>query len=280
MRVAIVGDVGVDQYVNLGLTKPGGIAFNFAVNVIDAGENASLISVIGNDEKGNMLKSLLQSVALYSSQIETIDGETPEQKIILRETGERKFVGYTQGVLKKWRLKQKNLDFISAHDAIFVPLSDGMEHIFNSIANLKTAAKKITDFSQDYEFADFDKENNIIKKYCRYFDINFIGGTKKQIPLLTSLSKEYPNKVFVLTLGKEGSIAIVNGEQTMQAAKNIEKIIDTTGCGDAFQAAFLCSYFKSKNISRALEKATKQAAKISQHIGSTDLYFTSDGGIV
>jgi hypothetical protein len=34
MRLACVGDVAVDNYTNLGLLKPGGIAFNVAVNAL------------------------------------------------------------------------------------------------------------------------------------------------------------------------------------------------------------------------------------------------------
>jgi sugar/nucleoside kinase (ribokinase family) len=49
----------------------------------------------------------------------------------------------------------------------------------------------------------------------------------------------------------------------MQKALPIENVIDTTGCGDTFQAACTATYFKTKNIQAALlagAELGKQAA--------------------
>jgi fructoselysine 6-kinase len=56
----------------------------------------------------------------------------------------------------------------------------------------------------------------------------------------------------VLTLGAEGSIAIKNGEMTRQQALPLDKVVDTTGCGDAFQAGFSAEYFKTRDIRKSL----------------------------
>lgn len=268
MRIASIGDTGIDQYLNLGLRKPGGIAFNFAVHVLDAGENASLVSVVGNDKDGEELLSLVEKLKLNTGHFARIVGKTPWQKIILEKTVERKFVGYRQGVLRNWQLSQENLSFIAKHDAVFVPLSDGMEHVFSSVVDLKTDAVKIVDFSQDYEFADFDKKDNVITKYCQYFDVNFVGATEKQLPLLKSLSKKYPEKVFVLTLGKKGSVGFLDGKKFLQPAKNVKHPVDTTGCGDAFQAGFSVNYLKTRNLPFSLQFAAEQAALVTQYLGS------------
>lgn len=268
MRIVSIGDTGIDQYVNLGLKKPGGIAFNFAVNVLNAAEDASLVSVVGNDKEGEELLSLVQKLALNTAHFTKIPGKTPRQKIILEKTGERKFVGYREGVLTNWQLSKENLIFVAKHDAVFVPLSDGMEHIFYTIADLKADIIKIADFSQDYEFADFDKKENVITKYCKYFDVNFVGATEKQLPLLESLSREYPEKVFVLTLGGKGSVGFLHGEKFVQPANNIKHMVDSTGCGDAFQASFLVNYLKTHNIQLSLQYAAEQAGFVTQYVGS------------
>ena len=54
----------------------------------------------------------------------------------------------------------------------------------------------------------------------------------------------------------------------MQPAVDVKKIVDTTGCGDAFQAAFTVSYFKDGDIRKALKAAAQQAAKVIQHYGA------------
>lgn len=271
MKAVCVGDISIDHYINRNLKKPGGIAFNFAVNIIKAEENASLVTAVGSDKEGKKLKIILKKSKMNTSHLISMHGKTARQKIFLEKNGEKKLDGYDAGVLKHLKLNGKNLEFIAGHDVIFVPLSDGMEHIFHEITMLKTNAIKVTDLSQDYKLADFDKENNIIKKYCKFFDINFIGATEKQIPFITNLSKKHSRKIFVLTLGKRGSIGFLKGKKFVQLVRKLEKVVDTTGCGDAFQAAFLVSYLKTKDISYALQHATEQAIKVLQHVGSTTL---------
>jgi len=82
-------------------------------------------------------------------------------------------------------------------------------------------------------------------------DIAYFGGTADMIDDLANIAKEKKG-IIVLTLGAEGSMAF-NGDKTYtQKALPTDKITDTTGCGDAFQAAFTASYFHTKDIQAAL----------------------------
>ena len=108
----------------------------------------------------------------------------------------------------------------------------------------------------------FDKKESVITKNAKYFDVIFIGGEKKYEKAVQVLAKQYLRKVFILTLGKDGSIAYHEGIKILQPAYKIKKVVDTTGCGDAFQAAFLASWLENKNIKTALIKGAKRAADI------------------
>ncbi|MDP3917834.1 MAG: PfkB family carbohydrate kinase [Candidatus Woesebacteria bacterium] len=270
MKIAVVGDIGIDYYENLNLLKPGGIAFNFAYNLKKSGvKNVSLVSVLGNDEYTKKLLAVLKKTKINSNNIQKISGNSPKQNIFLKK-GERKFTGYAPEVLKNWKLRKKDIEFIKTQDAVFVPLNDGMKHIFDAIKKIDRVIK-VVDFSQDSEFADFDKKENVITKNAKYFDIIFVGGKKKHQKLIQSLSEKYSKKVFVLTLGKSGSIGFLNKSTINQSAYKINRIVDTTGCGDAFQAGFLASWIKKKNIKTALQSGTKRASSIIKHVGSTPL---------
>jgi sugar/nucleoside kinase (ribokinase family) len=269
MKLAVVGDFGVDFYQNLNLLKPGGIAFNFAYNLKKSGaEKVSLVSILGKDAYSKKLLSVLKETKIDGKNIQLISGAPPKQNIFLKN-GERKFTGYEAGVLKRWKLRKTDLDFIKRQDAVFVPLSDGMEQIYNAVKKLPDVIK-IIDFSQDYEFADFDKKNNVITKNSKYFDIIFVGGKKKHLPMIKKLAEKYPEKVFALTLGKEGSIAYHMNTKFVQPAKRV-KIVDTTGAGDAFQASFLASWLKTKDIKKSLKAGSASAATIIKLVGSTSL---------
>lgn len=280
MKIAVVGDIGIDYYENPNLLKPGGIAFNFAYNVKMSGvKNVSLVGVLGSDKYSQKLLSLAKKMRFNTSNVQTIKGDCPKQNIYLGKGGERKFTGYNAGVLVKWKPRMKDLDSIKKHDAVFVPLSDGMEQIFNTVKKLKKPLKAV-DFSQDSEFADFDKEENVITKNAKHFDTIFVGGKKKHQKMIKLLARKYPEKIFVLTLGKDGSISYYQGIKSFQPAKKINKVIDTTGCGDAFQAGFLSTWLTTKNINKSLTKGTQRAASVIRHAGSTPLTIsTAETGI-
>ena len=69
--------------------------------------------------------------------------------------------------------------------------------------------------------------------------IFFTGGIKK---LASSFQK-----LFIITLGPEGSMAYDVDKTYFAPSLPVKKIIDTTGAGDAFAAAFTKKYLKTKN---------------------------------
>lgn len=269
MKTSVLGDIGVDYYENLKILKPGGIAFNFAFHLKKSGvEHVTLMSIIGKDIYAKKLINVLKKTKIDTSWIQKASGDTPMQNISLAN-GERKFTGYNPGVLKKWKLRKKDLYSLASHDALFVPLSDGMKHIFDEVKKL-TGPIKAVDFSQDSEYADFDKKENVITKNSKYFDVVFVGGKKKHENIIAKLSKEYPQKVFVLTLGKLGSLAYYMNKKYIHSAQRV-KIVDTTGAGDSFQAAFFATWIKTKDVKKSLHIATKNSSKVINHLGSTNL---------
>lgn len=268
MKIAVVGDVGIDFYKNLDVYKPGGIAFNVAYHLIQANNDVSLIGILGTDQSSSKLKILLNQLKINIKHLQRKVGEAPLQQILLKN-GERKFVGYTPGVLNKWRLRKMDLPFIQSHDALFVPINDGMESIFNAVKKIRGPIKA-ADFSQDYNRADFDKKDNIITKNIKYFDVIFVGGMKKHQKMISNLSKKYPEKVIVLTLGKSGSKAFYKNRVYSQQAKKLT-VVDATGAGDAFQATFLSTWILEQNIIQGMKNGTNQASLVIKHVGSTNL---------
>ena len=75
-------------------------------------------------------------------------------------------------------------------------------------------------------------------------------------------------KTLVITLGKNGSIAISKGEVTKcKSIKNLD-ILDLTGAGDLFASGFLHGYINKLTIKESLQKGTEMSSKIIQKIGA------------
>ncbi|WP_067843036.1 carbohydrate kinase family protein [Amphibacillus sediminis] len=56
----------------------------------------------------------------------------------------------------------------------------------------------------------------------------------------------------IMTLGKEGAIVSDNGEKTYYHTR-AEKVVDTTGAGDAFWSGFYCGITQGETVEKALE---------------------------
>jgi fructoselysine 6-kinase len=70
-------------------------------------------------------------------------------------------------------------------------------------------------------------------------------------------------------MGKYGSMAFYKGEIFQQDAIDFERIIDTTGCGDTYQAAFAYYYLTSnKDIREAMKQGTYWASLATQRWSS------------
>ncbi len=273
-KVACIGDFSIDYYVNQERYFLGGISLNVASNLSSLEISTDLYSTLGNDLLGDQCLKLLASTP-FAHSMTRLSGQTTIQRIILTASGERQFDGYTVGVLADFAKNIKNLPLVfEQYDLIHVPLSDGIENIFEHIAKLEYSGKKAADFSIDANLSE--DLISILKRYSNYFDLIFIGGDLALKPVIQSLALQYPEKTFVLTQGKDGADSFYHGVCLHQPAISVPAVVDTTGCGDAFQSGFIASWLKSpQDHGRALALGAKQAASIIGRIGATNLEITS-----
>ena len=100
------------------------------------------------------------------------------------------------------------------------------------------------------------KDYELLQKSLRVVDIAYFGGTSDMVDDLAQIAKENSG-IIVLTLGAEGSIAFEGEKSYTQKALTTGKIIDSTGCGDAFQAGFTASYYNTRDIQESLLAGAK-----------------------
>lgn len=82
------------------------------------------------------------------------------------------------------------------------------------------------------------------------------------------------NGQLVITDGANGSWALENKKIVHQAAFST-KVVDTTGCGDAFHGAYASALLKGKNLAERMEYASAYASIIATHFGGRS-YFPSE----
>ncbi|HSF14899.1 MAG TPA: PfkB family carbohydrate kinase [Vicinamibacteria bacterium] len=268
MNVVCVGDLGVDRYLPLELDRPGGIALNFVAHarrLFDPSDPITLVSALGTDEEAVTARRGIEGLDVRTC-ITEIPGRTSLQLIDLEPSGEKIFVEYHQGVLGEFRIGAVERGLISGADLLFAPYYEQIDGFFTSIAETPSRGLRVVDFA---DIADRPTTERV-EDYGRGFSIAFFGLRSSHRDLIDALETiaRRQNKLFIVTLGSEGSLALTGEGRISVPAVPVDRVVDTTGAGDTFAAGFLSEYCRSKDVTRSLRRGAEEAARTITHVGA------------
>lgn len=251
----------VDYYPQINKSFLGGNSLNVASmwNKMEPQANVSVITCIGNDVNGKMIFDFLSQRGIDISRVYFKEGSTASNKLRVDSNGERFGIegAWNGGVYETFTLSDSDWRWVSQQDIVAMP---GNNINFSLMLNKKHDKQLL---SVDY----LDVENNIpFDETFEFTDIAFITAR----PHLLEKYKEMAfsrNKLVVVTLGAEGSYAFYNGITYFQSSITVPKVVDTTGCGDAYQAAFALTYYKTKDIQQSMMAGAYAASLILQAWG-------------
>lgn len=240
---------------------PGGNALNQAVAFSRLGFQSSFVGALGNDAAGDRIFRLFSETSVDTTHTHRIDGDTANNQIINDENGERFGVegAWQGGVYDGFVLSESDWNYLADFDI-------WASHV--DCLSLEKALKRKT--NKQFLTVDFLhlRDYRLLFEYPGVIDIAYFGGEADMAEDLSRIAGE-TGALVVLTLGKAGSMAFHNGRVYKQAALKLNKVIDTTGCGDAFQAAFTAEYFTSKDIAAALYNGAESGRLTAARVGGT-----------
>jgi fructoselysine 6-kinase len=262
LTIAAVGEICADFYEDDASVFLGGISANFARSAVEAGARSSLFAAVGDDERGVALTALLSETAV-ASRVRVLPGSTAVQRIRVTPDGERIFCGFDAGVVADYTLTDSELAAIAQLDAVAVPVAPETERVLAQLAAAGGHRALVGDVSRDSAGSDLA---GWLAPRLSSFAIAFVGGTAEDLEPLRRLS-ERAGALVVLTAGAAGAWALASGRVLHQPSV-AERVIDTTGCGDAFQATFTVSHLTGASLEVALHAAARAAARVAQKRGS------------
>lgn len=268
MRVTGVGDCGVDRYLNPACDRPGGITLNFAViarRLFPATDTVGVVTALGTDPEGRLVQRALETFGLDAC-IATRDGATSIQYIDRQPSGEKLFVRYEEGVLGEYRMGSRERALIAASDVLMAVVYSQIEGLFDSVMASPSPGLRAVDFG---DLAGVTDGAGIVERYVDRFHVGFFGLTAddERISDLERLARR-SGRLFVVTLGSDGSLALGADGRIACPALPVERVIDTTGAGDAFAAGFLCEYSVSGNVRDSLAAGAREGAAAVQRLGA------------
>jgi fructoselysine 6-kinase len=270
MRIVCVGECTRDRYVDRGIDTVGGISLNFAVHARRSGaHDVALVSCTGTDAGAAAARAVLAREGVDASHLHQLPGATASQAIHLSAGGERTFPpgGYDPGVLATFTIDAGDASFIASFDVVVMPFFRQVEHLFDAAHTAAAGAKRVADL---LDGEDLGPGLSGIEPLLNSFDLLFISGTEATVEQFRSLSRQ-TRTLLVVTRGAAGSSALSGGERFDEPAIPVpaEERLDTTGCGDAFQAAFTVEYFRHGIVRRALRAGALRASDVIRHLGAT-----------
>ncbi len=269
MRVVCAGDCGVDRYVDLDVDRPGGKTLNTAVTarrIFDPDDRVEVVTVLGRDPESGLVTEALARFGL-SGSIRRGPGRTSVQYIDRAPSGEKIFLRYDQGVLAGHRIDADARRRIAACDLLVTPLYAEIHDFFDSVIEAPSAGLRAVDFS---DLDDFGRGVDVVERYGDRFDIGFFGLQVADRALTAALEQlaRRRGKLFVVTFGPDGSLAVGGDRRRAQPALAVDQIVDTTGAGDVFAAGFLQEYCTSRDVPASLATGARVAAESIQRVGA------------
>jgi len=271
-----IGGKYLAQHFYVGI---GGGGANVAIGAHKNGLNTAVMGKIGNNVFRKIIVSKLVENEVSYSLCDFEDNYYNVSSILLSPEGERSIIHYVtphqhlfndsnelKGITKTKMAYLGNLPDVSLTERtellhffkrknIKTVVNLGVSDCRRPLAQLKNFLNA-TDILivNGHEFAELAK--------AQYKDIHF----KEQV--IQWYTPFLADKIVVITEGEKGSYAYFENNVIHQPAEKVSKIIDSTGAGDGFSAAFIAEYLKTANVVKAMEKASQFAVKILQGIGA------------
>ncbi|MDF1699226.1 MAG: PfkB family carbohydrate kinase [Saprospiraceae bacterium] len=261
MKITALTSCCVDVFPEQNKMYVGGNSLNFATQCkISQIDEVALIGGIGKDEYGNQIINHLKKMQLDHSRIYRIDAPTASNKIFIDDQGDRYFKAdsWNGGAFDAFRLSES--DWSALQDSSIVAMPAGDPNLAELLKRKNPSQLVVIDFLDYFGLED-------ITHHIKNIDIVFLSGKETMLNDLNVLSQK-SGKMIVATLGAKGSIAYFNNNTYIQKAIAVDQIIDTTGCGDAFQAAFSIAWVRTNSIHRALEAGALAASKVLGFVGA------------
>lgn len=260
----------------------GGSPTNVAMNSTRLGLNTIMVATVGNDGFGSYITERLTSVGINTNHLNVLDNKSTSVIFVSRSEGTPDFIPYRSAdcCIYEEQISKEILSRTKIFHTTCFALSKNPAQ--------KTILKKAQEaydlgckLSIDVNYArklwkSQKKAFKVIKTYCQFNPLIKIS----EDDMLRLFEKELPHEeifeffhsqgvdTVCLTLGSKGVKLSQKGNEVIQMpAIKIDKVMDSTGAGDAFWSGFLFAYIKEKSINECLDIALKLAALKLQNVG-------------
>jgi fructoselysine 6-kinase len=256
-RFAVVGDNCIDRFRPSGMSLIGGNAVNVAVQLALLGEVSHYFGAVGLDPDGARTIDALAERGVDVSSMQQKPGTTAYTDIDVLPSGERIFAYEDFGVCAGYRPSAADLTVLDGMDHIHIGWMDDEGEL-----RRRLVAKGLS-VSQDISVNADPAHLGVEGLTIAFASAGEDDGAAAE--LLMRLLHDGA-KLAVVTRGSRGACAS-DGVRSFTVDAETVEVVDTTGAGDSFIAAFLAAFKSGADIRTSLERGCRTAATTCSHIG-------------
>ena len=262
-KIWVTGDAVVDLIPdgeNHYLRCAGGAPANVAVGIARLGGQSAFIGRVGNDPLGQFMQETLNSEKVDTTHMILDPQHRTSTVVVGLDNGERSFTFMVNPSADQF-LQTNDLPHFKSGEwlhccSIALINNPSREATFEAIRRIKVAGGFFS-FDPNLReslWASLDEMKSVVMDAVALADV--LKFSEEELTLLTntdSLEKAfekitalYPEKLIIVTLGKDGALYHLAGKKDVVAGKALRPI-DTTGAGDAFVGGLLAGLSQHEN---------------------------------
>jgi sugar/nucleoside kinase (ribokinase family) len=285
LRLLVIGDIAWDIFIRpegdlvrgsdvLGTVDvmPGGAAANVAVWARRLGAQVTLVGKIGDDTLGTLMHTHLQGEGVGHHVITVPAGLSTRVGILVSADGEHSFVidhtkvlRFEDGDAPASLLDGADAVFFNGYDIFLARTTSFLDALLS-----EARARRVPVVFDPSSFA-----------LIRAFGADRLMAGVGPLDLLLANDAEADvlrGARAVDALGAYATLAVVKqgaggasaygGGMSWHAAARPVRVVDTTGAGDAFDAAFLVEWLATGDVQAALHAGNRLGAHVAAHLGA------------
>nr|WP_314401332.1 aminoimidazole riboside kinase [uncultured Aggregatibacter sp.] len=277
-KIWVLGDAVVDLIPdgeNHYLRCAGGAPANVAVGIARLGGESAFIGRVGKDPLGEFMQQTLQQENVQTSHMILDPQQRTSTVIVGLDNGERSFTFMVNPSADQF-LQVADLANFQANEwlhccSIALINNPSRETTFEAIRRIK-AAGGFFSFDPNLReslWSNFEDMKETVMQAVALADV--LKFSEEELTLLTDtqtlddafekITALYPEKLIIVTLGKDGARYHLAGKKDIVAGKAL-KPVDTTGAGDAFVGGLLAGLSQHSDWKEipVLEQILRQAS--------------------
>jgi len=270
-KIPSTGETILGDNYNIG---PGGKGCNQAIAISRLGGKVNFISKLGNDDYGKLAIDKLKNDKIDTSNI-IISNEhkTGVAGIHVDKNTGKNAITVVRGAPSSLTIKEVNTNLIKQSKIFLTQLEVPIEVTLHclkaakeygliNILNPAPACKLSKDF---FRLVDYFTPNETEAEFYSGVKISNENDAKVSAKKLIDMGI----KKVIITLGEKG-LLYSDGKEEIYVKASLDKAVDTTGAGDAFNGGFSFALLKGKKIKECLEIANKVAGLSTTKLGAGD----------